>query len=58
MNADELHRICFKNQRFRRITVKDAEAADKLLEVFEGVAVEPRKEYIYNNATRLGFNFD
>ena len=58
LNAEDLHRVCFEHQRFRRITVSDAEEADKLLEIFEGQDVEPRKQYIYDNATRLGFNFD
>lgn len=58
LDAAQLHDVCFKDQRYKRITISDAEEADKLLEILEGTAVEPRKEYIYNNATRLGFNFD
>ena len=58
LNAAQLHDICFKDQRFKRITISDAEETDKLLEILEGSAVNPRKDYIYNNAKRLGFNFD
>ena len=58
LNAADLHKVCFENQRFRRITVSDADAAKKLLDVLEGQAVEPRKRYIYENAEHLGFTFD
>ena len=58
LNASELNDVCFQHQRFRRITISDAELADKMLEVFEGQAVEPRKQFIYDNAEKLGFNFD
>lgn len=50
--------MCFKDQRFKRITVADVEEAERLLEVLEGQAVQPRKQFIYDNAERLGFNFD
>lgn len=46
------------NERYKRITISDAEEAEKLLEILMGSAVEPRKKYIYDNATTLGFNFD
>lgn len=58
IDAVDLHKVCFENQRFKRITISDADEAEKLLEILEGSAVEPRKKYIYDNATRLGFNFD
>lgn len=58
IDAVDLHKVCFENQRFKRITISDANEAEKLLEILEGSAVEPRKKYIYDNATRLGFNFD
>lgn len=58
LDAADLHKVCFENQRFKRITVKDAAAAEKLLETLMGSAVEPRKQYIYDNATTLGFEFD
>lgn len=58
LNAAELNDVCFQHQRFRRITISDAELADKMLEIFEGQAVEPRKQFIYDNAEKLGFNFD
>lgn len=46
------------NEHYKRITVEDAAEAEKLLDILMGSAVEPRKKYIYDNATRLGFNFD
>ena len=58
LNAADLHAVCFENQRFKRITVSDAQATVKLLEILQGAAVNPRKQYIYDNAEHLGFNFD
>lgn len=58
LNAVDLKRVCFEDERYKRITISDAEATTKLLDTLMGSAVEPRKEYIYENATRLGFNFD
>lgn len=58
LNAKDLKKVCFENERFKRITVSDAEATTKLLEILQGQAVEPRKKFIYDNATQLGFNFD
>ena len=52
-----LKEICFDNQRYKRITISDIEATTKLLDILEGPAVNPRKQYIYDNATTLGFNF-
>lgn len=52
-----LKEICFEQQRYKRITVSDIEKTKNLLEVFQGQAVIPRKQYIYDNATKLGFNF-
>jgi DNA gyrase/topoisomerase IV subunit B len=57
IKAAVLKEICFEKQRYKRITVSDVKATEELLEVLEGKAVTPRKEFIYNNATRLGFNF-
>lgn len=58
LNAEDLHKVCFENQRFKRITVADAEKAKELLNVLQGQAVAPRKQFIYDNAERLGFEFD
>lgn len=58
LNAADLHKVCFENQRFKRITISDAKKSTELLEILEGQSVEPRKKYIYDNATELGFNFD
>lgn len=57
VNAEVLKDICFEHQRYKRITVSDALATKNLLEVLEGSAVAPRKQFIYDNANQLGFNF-
>lgn len=57
IRAEVLREICFENQRFKRITVSDSEKTVKLLNILEGTAVAPRKQYIYDNAKELGFNF-
>jgi topoisomerase-4 subunit B len=58
LNPADLKKVCFENERFKRITISDAQATTNLLEVLQGPAVEPRKKFIYENATSLGFNFD
>lgn len=58
LNPADLKKVCFENERFKRITVSDAQATTQLLEVLQGQAVEPRKKFIYENAHKLGFNFD
>lgn len=58
LNPADLRKVCFENERFKRITISDAEQTTNLLEILQGQAVEPRKKFIYENATRLGFNFD
>lgn len=58
LNPEDLQKVCFMNERYKRITISDAEEATKLLNVLMGSAVEPRKQYIYDNANELGFNFD
>lgn len=58
LNPEDLQRVCFKNERFKRITISDIEATTNLLNVLQGPNVEPRKRFIYEHATRLGFNFD
>ena len=58
LNSVDLRKVCFENERFKRITISDAEETTKLLEILQGQAVEPRKKFIYENATQLGFNFD
>ena len=52
-----LKEICFDNQRFKRITIGDCTKARDLLEVLQGPNVQNRKNYIYENANRLGFEF-
>lgn len=58
LNPADLHRVCFLNERYKRITISDAQKATELLEILQGPSVEPRKKYIYENATELGFEFD
>lgn len=58
INARDLRTVCFEQERYKRITIKDAEKTTELLNVLMGGAVEPRKQYIYDNATELGFHFD
>ena len=58
LNATDLHKVCFEKQRFKRITISDAEETKRLLDVLEGQAVMPRKQFIYENAKQLGFEFD
>ena len=54
----DLQKVCFLNERYKRITISDIEATTKLLNILQGPQVEPRKKYIYDNATALGFEFD
>ena len=58
LNPADLRKVCFENERFKRITISDAVETTKLLEILQGPSVEPRKKFIYENATQLGFNFD
>ena len=57
LNAADLHAVCFEHERYKRLVLSDIEATTSLLETLMGSAIEPRKQYIYNNAERLGFNF-
>lgn len=58
LNAEDLQKVCFLNERYKRITISDIEETTKLLNILQGPNVEPRKKYIYENATDLGFEFD
>lgn len=58
LNPEDLQKVCFLNERYKRITISDIEQTTKLLDVLQGANVEPRKKYIYENATELGFEFD
>lgn len=58
LNPEDLQKVCFMNERYKRITISDAKKTEELLETLMGNAVEPRKKYIYDNAKELGFNFD
>jgi topoisomerase-4 subunit B len=58
LNPEDLQKVCFLNERYKRITISDIEETTKLLNILQGPNVEPRKKYIYDNATELGFNFD
>jgi DNA gyrase/topoisomerase IV subunit B len=58
LNAADLKKVCFENERFKQITISDVAETTKLLDVLQGPSVEPRKKFIYENANQLGFNFD
>lgn len=58
LNPEDLQKVCFMNERYKRISVSDAEKTTELLNILMGSAVEPRKQYIYDNANELGFNFE
>lgn len=58
LNPEDLQKICFMNERYKRISISDAEKTTELLNILMGSAVEPRKQYIYDNANELGFNFE
>lgn len=58
LNAEDLRKVCFENERYKRITVTDAIKTVELLNILQGPQVELRKQYIYNNATDLGFHFE
>ena len=59
MNPHELWETTMDPERrtLRRITLDDAEAADKVFAVLMGEEVEPRKEWIEQNA-RYAVNLD
>lgn len=57
LNPADLQRVCFMNERYKRITISDIEQSTALLETLMGSSVEPRKKYIFENAEQLGFNF-
>lgn len=58
LNPEDLQKVCFMNERYKRISISDAEKTTELLNILMGSAVEPRKQYIYDNANELGFNFE
>lgn len=58
LNPEDLQKVCFMNERYKRISISDAEKTTELLNILMGSAVEPRKQYIYDNANKLGFNFE
>lgn len=58
LNAKDLKTVCFENQRYKRINISDAKKAEELLDILMGSSADARKQYIYDNSTDLGFNFD
>lgn len=57
LDAADLKKVCFDNELYKRINVKDVEEAEKLLTILMGKEVPPRKEYIYTYAKDIGFEF-
>lgn len=57
LDAQDLKKVCFDNELYKRINVSDVEKAEKLLQILMGKEVAPRKEYIYNYAKDIGFEF-
>ena len=57
VNPATLKEICFDRQNYKRITISDVEKTTELLNILMGKDVAPRKQYIYDNANELGFNF-
>ena len=58
LDPEDLQKVCFLNERYKRINIIDAEETTKLLNILMGTSVDLRKQYIYDNAKELGFNFD
>ena len=58
LNAADLKKVCFENERFKRITISDAKKTTDLLNILMGPSADLRKRYIYENAKHFGFNFD
>ena len=52
-----LKEVCFDIEKYKQITVSDVEETYKLLEILMGKSVEPRKQFIYDNATEIGMSF-
>ena len=58
LNPQDLQKVCFEQERYKRITISDAEKTTELLNILMGGSVEARKQYVYDNASELGFHFD
>lgn len=58
LQAEDLHRLCFASERFKRLTVENEDESAALLDILLGSQVAPRKQYIYDNAVELGFKVD
>jgi topoisomerase-4 subunit B len=58
LDPADLQKVCFLNERYKRITISDIEETTKLLNILQGPQAEPRKKYIYENAKELGFTFE
>ena len=57
LNQATLKEVCFDIEKYKQITISDVEETYKLLEILMGKSVEPRKQFIYDNATEIGMSF-
>lgn len=57
LDPQDLKKVCFDNELYKRINVSDIKKAEQLLQTLMGKEVTPRKEYIYTYAKEIGFEF-
>ena len=57
LDPQDLKKVCFDNELYKRINVSDIKKAEQLLQTLMGKEVAPRKEYIYTYAKDIGFEF-
>ena len=57
LDPQDLKKVCFDNELYKRINISDIKKAEQLLQTLMGKEVAPRKEYIYTYAKDIGFEF-
>ena len=57
LDPQDLKKVCFDNELYKRINVSDIKKAEQLLQTLMEKEVAPRKEYIYTYAKDIGFEF-